>query len=154
MTGYQDDPAAPGGGYYIVENQWGTAWGSPNQAPGYGEVAYATLGTDGAHEIFAFTSPAYVTGTLGTYTWAASGGGSWSTAASNWSGGGTASAWANGENQAVFSGSGGAISLDQGISAMGCPSPPEPWAMRFLAAHSFSPAAASRPTSRLSSTRR
>ena len=57
---------------------------------------------------------------MGTYTWSGSGGGNWSTAASNWtSSGGTTGAWANGENQAVFTGSGGTIALDPGISAHG-----------------------------------
>lgn len=47
LTGYQPDPDAPGGGYFIVRNSWGnTLWGgqlpSPDYfgpEPGYGQVS-------------------------------------------------------------------------------------------------------------------
>lgn len=41
FIGYQDDPAAPGGGYFMLRNSWGTGWGS--QCPygaGNGTIPY------------------------------------------------------------------------------------------------------------------
>ncbi len=44
MVGYQDDDTAPGGGYFIVRNSWGTSWASecPDEA-GYGWMPYEYL---------------------------------------------------------------------------------------------------------------
>jgi Papain family cysteine protease len=40
-VGYRDDQAAPGGGYIIIRNSWGTDWGSENaDGVGYGHVPY------------------------------------------------------------------------------------------------------------------
>ncbi|MBS1251091.1 MAG: hypothetical protein MAG451_00121 [Anaerolineales bacterium] len=44
MVGYQDDDTAPGGGYFIIRNSWGTSWASecPDGA-GYGWMPYDYL---------------------------------------------------------------------------------------------------------------
>jgi C1A family cysteine protease len=39
IVGYTDDSSVPGGGYFIVKNSWGTAWGMS----GYFEIAYSEL---------------------------------------------------------------------------------------------------------------
>lgn len=41
-VGYQDDPAYPGGGYFLIRNSWGTGWAyqSPYRQ-GYGTLPYA-----------------------------------------------------------------------------------------------------------------
>ena len=41
MAGYVDDPETPGGGYFIVRNSWGDAFGQEGQvAPGYCRLPY------------------------------------------------------------------------------------------------------------------
>jgi len=47
LAGYQDAPSSPGGGYFIVRNSWGLAWGS--QCPygaGYGTIPYQYIIND------------------------------------------------------------------------------------------------------------
>ncbi len=39
IVGYTDDSTAPGGGYFIVKNSWGTGWGES----GYFQIAYSEL---------------------------------------------------------------------------------------------------------------
>jgi hypothetical protein len=48
LVGYQDTPASPGGGYFIVRNSWDTSWGY--QSPyggGYGTIPYQYITNDG-----------------------------------------------------------------------------------------------------------
>ncbi len=41
VVGYRSDPSAPGGGYFIVRNSWGTEWGKHNiDGPGYCHMPY------------------------------------------------------------------------------------------------------------------
>lgn len=41
VVGYRDDEGAPGGGYFIVRNSWGTDWGTENSdGPGYCHMPY------------------------------------------------------------------------------------------------------------------
>ena len=44
LAGYQDDPATPGGGYFILRNHWSTSWGYQDPyGPGYGIIPYQYL---------------------------------------------------------------------------------------------------------------
>ncbi len=46
--GYRDDPTAPGGGYLIVRNSWGSDWASENpDGPGYCYVPYQLIFDEG-----------------------------------------------------------------------------------------------------------
>ena len=36
LVGYEDNPSAPGGGYFILRNSWGTGWGDN----GYARISY------------------------------------------------------------------------------------------------------------------
>jgi C1A family cysteine protease len=56
MVGYVDDPQTPGGGYFIVRNSWGDAFGQEGQiAPGYCRIPYDYLRQ---HGLEAFTAGA------------------------------------------------------------------------------------------------
>ena len=122
VTGYQDDASAPGGGYFIVKNSWSLAWTGgtsvgPQYTPvaGYGLIDYATAGTDG-NSFSALNGPAYFTGALGSGTWNG-GGGTWSGGSGGWNTSG--GSWSNGENQAVFSNTGGTIAVGSYTSTHG-----------------------------------
>ena len=113
------DPNIPSGGYYIIKNSWGlgcgdngsgyfyTPWGIP-EADGYGQN-YAVTGAVYYTGTMYFsgsdyTDPAnYHTGTAAIATWTGNGGGVWSSsAANNWTIGGSAFTWVNQEVGAVF----------------------------------------------------
>jgi hypothetical protein len=60
LVGYQDDSSVPGGGYFIIRNSWGNAWGiNCKYGPGYGTIPYKYI-TDYCWE--AFTGNAKPTG--------------------------------------------------------------------------------------------
>ena len=122
VTGYEDDPSAPGGGYFIVKNSWGTSWEGGisvgpqyTPVPGYGLIDYADA-TNGVNYFSAISGPAYFTGALGSGTWNG-GSGTWSGGGSGWNTSG--GSWSNGENQAVFSNTGGTIAVGSYTSAHG-----------------------------------
>jgi hypothetical protein len=44
VMGYRDDASAPGQGYFIVRNSWGTGWGTQNpDGPGYCHIPYQLI---------------------------------------------------------------------------------------------------------------
>src|SRR6185436_12334119 len=46
LVGFQDQASAPGGGYFILRNSWGTTWGSLNPyGAGYGIIPYKYIST-------------------------------------------------------------------------------------------------------------
>jgi len=56
LIGYQDDASAPGGGFFILRNSWGTAWGiNCPYGAGNGTIPYAYLANDGWEAV---TTPA------------------------------------------------------------------------------------------------
>jgi hypothetical protein len=47
LAGYQDDPAAPGGGFFILRNSWFGTWGTEcPYGSGYGTIPYAYIAAD------------------------------------------------------------------------------------------------------------
>ena len=56
VVGYVDDPAVPGGGYFIVRNSWGSQWAAHSpEAPGHALMPYAYVE---ACAMEAFSGPA------------------------------------------------------------------------------------------------
>jgi C1A family cysteine protease len=44
LVGYQDDTNAPGGGYFLLRNSWGTDWANQSYyGAGYGVIPYAYI---------------------------------------------------------------------------------------------------------------
>lgn len=58
LVGYQDSPTSPGGGYFLVRNQWSTGWAYQSPyGPGYGTIPYQYI-IDDAWEAYAADLPA------------------------------------------------------------------------------------------------
>lgn len=54
LVGYQDDTNAPGGGYFLLRNSWGTDWANQSYyGAGYGVIPYAYI-QNHCWEAFAF----------------------------------------------------------------------------------------------------
>ncbi|HLA85288.1 MAG TPA: autotransporter-associated beta strand repeat-containing protein [Thermoguttaceae bacterium] len=123
IVGFHDNlpgESAPGGGYWIIKNSWGTGFnpsGPGTIQDGYGAVAYATrpsydeptiwnLYTKN-YDIGGINGLVYYTGAMATVTWNG-GSGAWTSGGNTWSGTdqyGTALptyAWQNRETTAIF----------------------------------------------------
>jgi len=114
LVGFQDDPSAPGGGYWIIKNSWGTGWSDG----GFGKIPYSRrpLYPGDAN---ALTGPVYYTGAMATATWKNTGWGSWRQGGTRWTSAGSTSTWQNRETLAVFGGSGMAVNLFGTVIAHG-----------------------------------
>ncbi len=119
IVGYQDNSNAPGGGYWIVKNSWGSWWNGDGNHNGYGEIAYASEPSYSDwswlwiynHDVTGLTGNVCFTGPMATVTWNG-GSGVWSLGGSSWSGtdmyGNSlpSYAWNNSEALATFNPSG------------------------------------------------
>ncbi|MDZ7617681.1 MAG: autotransporter-associated beta strand repeat-containing protein, partial [Patescibacteria group bacterium] len=104
LTGWRDDAAVPGGGYFWIKNSWGGS--------SYDKMSYETVAKGRSTNLL--TGPAYLTAPLGTATWQG-GEGTWSTTNSasyrKWTKDAGGVAWTNGEDFAVFNSPGGSITV-------------------------------------------
>ncbi|MBN2022979.1 MAG: autotransporter-associated beta strand repeat-containing protein [Pirellulales bacterium] len=139
IVGYHDNVGsenAPGGGYWIIKNSWGTGWNSNGPGTvqdGYGAIAYATQPSyedpiwpwSYNRDVCGINGLVYYTGAMATVTWKG-GSGAWTSGGTNWSGVdqyGTALpsyAWQNRETSATFNASTGtSITLGGTVIAHG-----------------------------------
>ena len=121
IVGFHDNVGsenAPGGGYWIVKNSWGSWWNGDGTGTGYGEIAYASdpgysdwswLGIYN-NNVTGINGQVYFTGAMATVTWNG-GSGVWSLGGNSWSGtdmyGNSlpSYAWDNSEAAATFNAS-------------------------------------------------
>jgi hypothetical protein len=94
IVGYHDNVGsenAPGGGYWIIKNSWGSWWSGDGNHNGYGEIAYASEPTilflpGFNHDVTGITGQVYFTGAMATVTWNGGPSGTWSSGGNTWSG--------------------------------------------------------------------
>ena len=126
IVGYHDNVGnenAPGGGYWIIKNSWGSGWNGDGNGNGYGEIAYASepdyydppwyyFGLDDNHNVTGINGLVYFNSAMATVAWKG-GSGVWSLGGNYWSGtdmyGNSLSsyAWDNSEASATFNASSG-----------------------------------------------
>ncbi len=138
IVGYHDNlpgENAPGGGYWIIKNSWGSWWNGDGNHNGYGEIAYASAPDfyDPAwyefwlpdnHYVTGLTGQVYFTGAMATVTWKG-GSADWTAGGNNWGGSDMYGnslptySWQNRETTAIFNTAGGNVNLSGTVIAHG-----------------------------------